>query len=104
MAIFGVTFRISDQRTRNGSRQERYKSFVDQVKSASIDYVWEETSSFILIKNETDSASTLARAFQTKSSFDSNVDLAVVIDLSRKAHLVIGRSEDHDIEAMMELR
>ncbi|WP_320194947.1 hypothetical protein RMR10_011835 [Agrobacterium rosae] len=104
MAVFAISFRIADKTTTLGTYQDRYDSFVDLVKASSVDGVWDETSSFILIKNDASTSKALANDFRLLTMIDPEVDLAIVINLSMKSHAVVGTPEEPDLELLMSMR
>lgn len=101
MALFAVTFRIKQ----DGSYTERYNSVVEAIKMAAVftDKYWDETTSFFLIQSP-DGASKLTALIASRSKFDENKDLVVVINLSQNDYAVSGHYEDDDINALMARR
>ena len=81
MTHFVISFRIHSDTT----YQDRYNSFVDQVRAigGGIGGVWEETSSFFAIE-ATGSAASICDNLYFASAFDSSKDVMLVIDLDSK--------------------
>ena len=76
MATYAISFRIADK----GNDSERYKSFVDAVKSKnSHSSIWEETTSFILIKSDS-MVNTLAFILAMSEIDDEQGDKFIVIN------------------------
>lgn len=105
MTIFVVSFRISDETSSYGSRQERWQSVNDTIRSKAIGRnYWKETTSFFTIEGSEDSSKSLADAINWNSKLDPSKDLLLVINLDFKDYTLIGPNNDKDIETIMALR
>jgi hypothetical protein len=81
MSLFAITFRIHEDST----YQERYDSLVKEIKSEATDKIWDETTSFFLIKNDK-SSKTLCNDLYLHSSILESKDILLVINLSQKGY------------------
>ncbi len=103
MSVFAISFRFSEKRTAHGSYQERYDSFVGAVKDATASAIWDGTSSFILIESA-ETAAQLKKDFEVLSTFDPDVDLALIINLSQKDYAVLGAGSVSQLAMLMRKR
>lgn len=91
MPHFIVTFRIKS----DTSYQERYDSFVEQVKNVADLLPWDQTTSFLTFrsKDKTLSAQDLCTHLYIYSLFDSSKDIMVVINLDDRTKATLGDIE-----------
>lgn len=104
MAVFAVTYKISDRATQFGTYDERRASVIKAVLSQSSGVHWDKTTSFILFTSDGESSKTIATAIDNNSMLDPSADLLVVINLSKKGYTLIGSSNDTDIDKIMSAR
>lgn len=91
MPHFIVTFRIKS----DSSYQERYDSFIEQVREDADLLPWDQTTSFLAFrsKDKALSAQGLCNRLYVYSKFDSSKDIMVVVNLDDKTKATQGDIE-----------
>lgn len=103
MAIFAVTFRVTDLDTPIGSYRARWESVNEMIRAHATTAYWHESTCFYLFDADL-SASELAQSINDAALYDRTHDLILCIDLSTHSYAVIGRCDDMDLHGLMRHR
>jgi hypothetical protein len=102
MAVFAVSFRIADENSTLGSYSERWSSVNDAIQSKAVGrHYWKQTTSFFALESQETTSAALASAIDNGSKFDRTKDTLLVINLSARAHTLLGVNSDSDLDAIM---
>jgi hypothetical protein len=94
MAIYAVSFDLEYDTT----YQERYRSFMEQVKKGS-DW-WADTTSFVVVQTSETIDSFCSRIW-TQSGFSSSKDLYLVFDTEKLSARIRGKIKNRQIFKLM---
>jgi len=98
MAVYWLTFRISDEIIGGRDWDDRYKALMKEVYDRSGDDWWVDPTSFAVFDCNS-SISTLASAF--KAAIAPSKDLVLLRRMDEKAARIIGKTDDDDIFQLM---
>lgn len=103
MAVFVITFRISEEKTVLGTPNERHNAVVNAILNGSTTY-WSQTTSFFLLASSLTTCAELTRQIGDESFFDERADLLVCIDMKTGDHAVLGTNNDPDLHRLLAAR
>ena len=97
MAIYWLSFTISDRNAKNKSYDERYNDFIDRIFKVSLEH-WSETTSFIIFKSN-ENIDVLFNFFGIALS--EIYDLFIIRELDAKSARIFGKNENTKIKNLM---
>ncbi|MBO9419733.1 hypothetical protein J7481_09535 [Labrenzia sp. R4_2] len=105
MSVFAISFRIGDENSPYGGYDTRYDSVNECIRQCATNGTyWDETTSFILIDSQFDSSDEVRSALKQNAVYDENLDLILIINLTKIGFKTLGTYTDSDLDKIMASR
>ncbi len=97
MSTYWVTFRISKKTFNHKDHDDRYKALQEAVRTCTTKW-WVDPTNLYVFESDRDIDS-LAESF--KHAIDPTHDLFLIREMNAELAVIYGKTEDHDIFALM---